>query len=529
MITSGVPTGPGPLRTGSLRRRVTVLVVVVLAVVLLAIVLVVNSVFVYETNRDIAAVLAQQKATALDLAKRDARPVVLLNQMDNANTHVGLQLVDGETFGNVPDTSQPLPDNTRMTTAILKSGPLSSLNNAKLWIQLNTTPIVKAQQELRRVLLLVGLIALGVTGGVLVVAVRLALRPLAAITGLAKAITGGSRGWRLSPTRTDTEVGSTAAAFDDMLDALEGAEHQARVAEAASRASEERTRRFVADAAHELRTPIAGVQAAAEAVLQQAPDADQEERDRLHLLLVRESRRASRLVNDLLDLARLDAGVDLTAGPVDLRALADTQADRIRLLAPELDVRVEGPRLTVWADDARITQVVANLLDNARHATNTDGHIGVWLRQAGAFAELLVTDDGHGVPPADRERIFDRLVRLDVARERRFGGSGLGLPIARGFARAHGGDLTCESPQPGTTGAVFRLTLPIRVDPAATTERLRTNWIDRPAGPRERRGPSEQARPPSAMAESTTVRTEMPLVDHWPPHADSDRSRSVDT
>jgi len=526
MTTSGVPTGPGPLRTGSLRRRVTVIVVAVLAVVLFAILVTVNAVFVYETNRDIAAVLNEQKATAVALAKRDVKPAVLLNQMDNANTRVGLQLVDGQTFGNVPDTDQPLPVDVRMTTATLKSpGPL---NNATLWLQLNTAPIVRAQQELRRVLLLVGLIALGVTGAVLVVSVRLALRPLAVITGLARAIAGGSRGWRLSPTRTDTELGSTAAAFDDMLDAMEGAEHQARIAEAASRASEERTRRFVADAAHELRTPIAGVQAAAEAVLQQAPDADQDERDRLHLLLVRESRRASRLVNDLLDLARLDAGVDLTAGPVDLRALADTQADRIRLLAPELDVRVEGPRLTVWADDARITQVVANLLDNARHATNTDGHIGVWLRQVGTNACLLVTDDGHGVPPADRERIFDRLVRLDVARERRFGGSGLGLPIARGFARAHGGDLTCEPPQPGTTGAVFRLTLPIRVDPAATTERLRTNWIDRPDGPRGRRGPSEQARPQSAMAEPTTVRTEMPLVDGWPPHADSDRSRSVD-
>jgi len=115
---------------------------------------------------------------------------------------------------------------------------------------------------------------------------------------------------------------------------------------------------------------------------------------------------------------------------------------------------------------------VANLLDNARKATGPDGHAGVWLRQVGALAELLVTDDGPGVPAEDRDRIFDRLVRLDNARDRRLGGSGLGLPIARGFARAHGGDLTCVAPRPGDQGAVFRLLLPIRVDPAARTERI---------------------------------------------------------
>jgi signal transduction histidine kinase len=145
-----------------------------------------------------------------------------------------------------------------------------------------------------------------------------------------------------------------------------------------------------------------------------------------------------------------------------------------------LHVQVHGTPLTVWADEARITQIVANLLDNARHATEPDGNVTVWLRQVGQFAELLVTDDGHGVPPGDRERIFDRLVRLDTARDRRFGGSGLGLPIARGFARAHGGDLTCEAPAPGTHGAVFRLVLPIRVDAGAPTERLRGNWAATP-------------------------------------------------
>jgi two-component system OmpR family sensor kinase len=475
-----------PLRTSSLRRRVTVLVVVVLAVVLLGIVLVVNAVFAAETNRDLTAVLADHGRVAVTLARQNVGPKVLLNRVDTDGVRAELVLANGQTYGSLPSPS----DSVKQATIRLVSR--GAVNGARLTLVVATSAIQQAQAQLRGVLLLVGLVALAVTGIVLVVAIRLALKPLAVMTGLARSIAGGGRGRRLAPTDPDTELGRTAAAFDDMLDALEGAERQARAAEAGSRASEERTRRFVADAAHELRTPIAGVQAAAEAVLQQSPSASQEERDRLHLLLVRESRRAGQLVNDLLDLARIDAGVELTMAPVDLRALADAQAERIRVLAPELTVRVDGAALTVWADEARVTQIVANLLDNARKATGPDGHIGVWLRRLGTFAELLVTDDGPGVPAADGDRIFDRLVRLDNARDRRSGGSGgsgLGLPIARGFARAHGGDLTCVPPPPGDRGAVFRLVLPIRVDPAAATERF-TRFVTGPQpaiGP----GPSE--------------------------------------
>jgi signal transduction histidine kinase len=464
--------GQAPLRTGSLRRRVILLVLMLMAVVMLGMVLVVDAVFAAETNRDLKAVLADHERLALVLSQRGIGPQQLMNRVDSDNVRGRLVLVDGRVYGSLP-VHVPASVAAQQSTITLKAG---SYDQATLTLVAVTSPIEQAQQQLRRVLLLVGLGALTVTGVILVITVRLALSPLDVMTGLARSIARGGRGRRLSPTNPQTELGRTAAAFDDMLDALEGAERQARAAEAASRASEERTRRFVADAAHELRTPIAGVQAAAEAVLQQSPDAGQEERDRLHLLLVRESKRAGQLVNDLLDLARIDAGVELGPATVDLRALADAQADRIRLQAPNLTVGVEGPPLAVWADEARVTQIVANLLDNARHVTEPNGHVSVWLRQVGRFAELLVTDDGPGVPPADRERIFDRLVRLDTGRDRRAGGSGLGLPIARGFARAHGGDLTCEAPATGSRGAVFRLLLPVRVDPGAATERLRDDW-----------------------------------------------------
>ncbi len=477
----GGEPGTGPLRTTSLRGRVTWLVMLLLAVVMLGMVLIVDAVFGAQTDKDLGAVLTDhvRLAQALAASRQPVTPVMLVARVDSGNVRARLVLPSGRTLGSLP-VALTSGTTAQHITVTLKSVRTSELNGARLTVVAETSTIRHAQTQLRTALLLGGLIALVVTGVVLVITVRLALSPLDMMTRLAQSIARGGRGRRLSPTRPDTELGRTAAAFDDMLDALEGVERQARQAEATSRASEERTRRFVADAAHELRTPIAGVQAAAEAVLQQSPDAAREDRDRLHLLLVRESRRAGQLVNDLLDLARIDAGVELSHASVDLRALADAQADRIRVLAPDLHVQVHGPRLTVWADEARITQIVANLLDNARHATETDGHVTVWLRQAGRFAELLVADDGHGVPPGDREHIFDRLVRLDTARDRRFGGSGLGLPIARGFARAHGGDLTCEAPAPGTHGAVFRLVLPVHVDPGATTERVPTNWAATP-------------------------------------------------
>lgn len=465
-MTTGMTTGQ--LHTSSLRRRVTVLVLATQSLVIVAIVVLANILFGIVSNRDVTAVLNNRTLIAEQLARQSASPTRLLNRLEGGGVRVDLVLPDGTRYGTVlgPTTSTNSSKNRTRTVPLVAPG--KPLDGAVVTLQVEDTVIDAPQARLRQVLLFIGLGALVVTGAVLVVVIRLGLRPLDTMTNLARTIASGGRGRRLWPTRTDTELGRTAAAFDNMLDALEGAEAQARTAEAAARtaeaaarASAERTKRFVADAAHELRTPIAGVAAVAEAVLQQPPDTDPEERERLHLLLVRESRRAGQLVDDLLDLARIDAGVELNRAPVDLRALAEGQADRIRLLAPELTVEVSGPELTVFADAARITQILANLLDNARQATPPDGRISIVLDTSGPFAEVLVIDSGYGVPPEERDRIFDRLVRLDEARDRRSGGSGLGLAIARGFARAHGGELSCEYVPPGTAGAVFRLLLPI--------------------------------------------------------------------
>jgi two-component system OmpR family sensor kinase len=178
------------------------------------------------------------------------------------------------------------------------------------------------------------------------------------------------------------------------------------------------------------------------------------------LLLVRESRRAGRLVDDLLSLARIDAGLELHREPVDLLTLAEAEVTRGTLLAPDLDIGVEGTPVVVTGDPQRLAQVLANLTDNARQATGPQGRIRLRVGAIEGWAELVVSDNGPGVPEADRERIFDRLVRLDDARDRRSGGSGLGLAIARGVVRAHGGELSCVSPEFGQAGAAFRIVLP---------------------------------------------------------------------
>jgi two-component system, OmpR family, sensor kinase len=178
-----------------------------------------------------------------------------------------------------------------------------------------------------------------------------------------------------------------------------------------------------------------------------------------------ESRRAGRLVADMLDLSRIDAGVTLDISDIDLAAIADAERERAAMLSPDVTVTRSGePTMPIRADENRVSQIVSNLVANARRHTPPGGRIVIDVRRAdrkpgvgGCHVELTVTDSGPGIPDGDRERIFDRLVRLDTARNRDSGGAGLGLSIARSLARAHNGDLTCLPHQPG---ARFRLTLP---------------------------------------------------------------------
>lgn len=428
------------MRTMSLRRRVTITALVVLAVALLGVLVVVQLLFGFASNRTVNAILSDRVQLAQQLAAQRVTPQELIRRVDARSVRAELVLPDGERFGSVTD--HPGQDD-RIRRVTLTAG---QVRGGTLTLETDAGLLSGARRTLISLSTIAAVIALAVTAIALVFSVRYALSPLDAMTELARSIVRGHRGRRLSPSRVDTELGRTAQAFDEMLDALEG--------------SEQRTKRFVADAAHELRTPIAGLQAVADAMLQQRADAPPEERERLQLLLGRETRRAGKLVDDLLDLARLDAGVELQRQPTELRSMAGTQVERARLQHSALTIELEGEELVADVDPDRMAQVLANLVDNACQATPEGGRVTVHIRQTTAgWAEIDVTDTGPGVPPDEQERIFDRLVRLDDARDRRAGGSGLGLSIARGFARAHGGELTyVPRPEPG---ACFRLVLPI--------------------------------------------------------------------
>ena len=237
--------------------------------------------------------------------------------------------------------------------------------------------------------MITAVIALVISAALVAAAVRFALRPLDSMAALAKTVSQGNRGYRLAPTRTDTELGQTAQAFDEMLDELEGAETRARQAE-------ERTRAFLADAAHELRTPIAGVQAAAETLLHHDDQLDHDERQHLQALLVREAERAGALISDLLTAARLDAGIDLDLAPVSLRTLAISEIDRVRLLHPETVVTMSGPEVVARADAARVSGILRNVIDNAVRAAGPQGKVHLVVREHDQFAIAEIWDSGPG-------------------------------------------------------------------------------------------------------------------------------------
>ncbi|MFC7817976.1 sensor histidine kinase [Streptomyces sp. NPDC057367] len=270
-----------------------------------------------------------------------------------------------------------------------------------------------------------------VVGWVTWLVTRRALRPVEGIRREMAAITASEDLARRVPVPgTHDEVARLASTTNETLAALES--------------SVERQRRFVADASHELRSPIASLRTQLEVAAAHPELLDLDG-------AVEDTVRLQRLAADLLLLARLDAGERPADARVDLAGLAREAAGGragVRVRAED-DVTVAGSR-------GQLGRVLANLLDNAqRHARSA---VEVSVRRDGEAAVVSVADDGEGVPAADRERVFERFVRLDAARSRDDGGAGLGLAIARDVAVRHGGTLTVHDAPAG--GALFELRLP---------------------------------------------------------------------
>jgi two-component system OmpR family sensor kinase len=308
-----------------------------------------------------------------------------------------------------------------------------------------------------------------VTAAVLLVAVglglwlvRVGLRPLRNIEGTAANIAGGELSLRVEQADDRTEVGRLGMALNTMLERIEDAF-------AKQRASEERLRRFVADASHELRTPVSAVGAYAELFER---GAQQRPADLARVLRgVRvETSRMQALIEDLLLLTRLDEGRPLERLPVELVGLAGEAAEAAQTISGDWPLSIEADEpVEVTGDRMRLREILDNLLANVRTHTPPGTRTTLRVRQEGDEAILEVADEGPGLEAEDAARVFERFYRADPSRARDRGGTGLGLAVVAALVEAHGGRVEVDA-MPGA-GATFRVRLP--VSPVSSAEPAR--------------------------------------------------------
>jgi two-component system OmpR family sensor kinase len=293
-------------------------------------------------------------------------------------------------------------------------------------------------------------VAVGLLGWWLV---RRGLRPLDRMAETADAIAEGDLSQRVEPDDGRTEVGRLGLALNTMLGQIETAFDR-------QRASEDRLRRFVADASHELRTPITSIRGYAELFRRGAADSP-EDLERAMRRIEDEGARMGVLVEDLLLLARLDQGRPLEREPVDLAAIVSDAVDDTRAAAPtrQIELSIEDPAAAVTGDEQRLRQVIANLLQNALDHTPPDAPVSVRLSSQDGRADLEVADRGPGLTPEEAVRVFERFYRGDPSRSRESGGTGLGLSIVAAIVDAHGGAVHV-APRP-EGGSIFTVELPL--------------------------------------------------------------------
>ena len=302
-------------------------------------------------------------------------------------------------------------------------------------------------------------VAVVLLAGVGLPLVRASLAPLREIESTAAAIAGGDLSRRIDHAAGNTEVGRLAEALDMMLASIEAAYLARADGEARALRSQDRMRRFIADASHELRTPLTSVRGLAEYGLQQGGEASPEELLRLMGLIAREAGRMGRLVDDLLLLARFDAGRALERRPVDLASIAAEAVQQARIVAAGRPITLEAAEpVIVDADAERLRQIIDNLIGNAIQHTPAGTPVAVTVSSEPGSGRLTVADRGPGMTQEQASHVFERFYRTDDARTRARGGAGLGLAIAASLAAAHGGELTVDT-QPGQ-GAAFHLRLP---------------------------------------------------------------------
>jgi two-component system OmpR family sensor kinase len=465
-------------RAWSLRRRLVVGIVALLAVVSVA----VGVASVVALRQTLMARLDEQ---VMDAARRSAGPAAGGPQEDQPGNRIGtlvVRLRDGVVvraeYVTEAGVTEELDDAqvARLLALDLGERPtsvdLGGLGEFRVAARgapaqgtetiagLPTAEVTATTTNLALIFALVTLAALAFAGLVGTQVVRVALRPLERVTATARRVAELplARGQvalaeRVPDSDPKTEVGQVGAAFNRMLEHVESSLHSRQQ-------SEEKVRQFVADASHELRTPLASIRGYSELTRRAGHDLP----DDIVYALARiesESVRMTSLVEELLLLARLDAGQEAAHGTVDLVPLLIDAVSDARAASPEHVWRVEtgDQPVVVDGDGRRLHQVVGNLLANARIHTPIGTTITASLVREPTDAVLTVADDGPGIPAELQPVLFERFARGDGSRSRDTGSTGLGLAIVAAIIDVHGGSVAVQS-RPGDTRFVVRLPLP---------------------------------------------------------------------
>ena len=439
---------------GSVRARMTVLatLVAVIAVGISAITLLVVLRHSLERAGDDAAKTRAQDLAALATTGTLPRLLTVPNDEDVAQVvdasgavlagstgHTGRAIATFAPEGrapvvrmvrDVPDDNEFIDFRVWAQGARTRDGPVT------VYIGTSLESVNETIATVRRVLLLILPPLLALLAVASWVLVGRALRPVEAIRAEVADISGRALDRRVPvPPRRD-EIGRLASTMNEMLDRLQ--------------AASERQRKFVADASHELQSPIAALRTQLEVAIAQPATTDWATTSSD---LLAESRHMERLVRDLLFLARSDGEEGVRRiEPVDLDDIVLEEATRLRSTA---QVRVDASGVSaapLSGNRDELTRLVRNLLENAEH--HAESRVRIRLSAEGREIILMVEDDGPGVPPAERERIFQRFTRLDEARSRNNGGTGLGLAIVKEITERHGGTVCVENAAPGARFAV---------------------------------------------------------------------------
>jgi two-component system, OmpR family, sensor kinase len=315
------------------------------------------------------------------------------------------------------------------------------------------TDVEDATDELVRTLLIAGAAVLLLGGAATWFTVRQSMRPVEQMIDTAEAIASGDLSRRVAELEPGTELGRLGGSLNEMLSHIE---HSVET----EREGQERLRRFIADASHELRTPVTAISGYAE-LRRRGGLATPEEEDRAWSRIESEGNRMGSLVEDLLTLTRLGNAKPLHLAEVDIARIARDAAEDHKVIDPERPVSVTGPEsVTIEADEERLHQVITNLLTNVRIHTPPWTKVEIDVVNRDKDVVIDVADNGVGFPEASLERVFDRFYRGDPSRSRRSGGSGLGLAIVDAIVAAHGGTVVASNVEHG--GARVTITLPRR-------------------------------------------------------------------